>query len=186
MDSINQEEPQKHGPPNVTWPPPGHHGSPVPSDSSSGPTSMMCPPHQGPEGAGSLITPTMHPPPIPVSVPIPIPFHMSPQSDLQKLQNSISQMEEHGMTKDPRYNQVRQLHQHMLRNVFMKQDPQGPYPSPGQQQPPLGQPQEPTSPIGTAQTQSNACQKQMIEVKVSRINTSFMYYKKTQNIKANC
>ena len=152
MDSINQEEPQKHGPPNVTWPPPGHHGSPVPSDSSSGPT-------------------TMRPPPIPVSVPIPL--HMSPQSGLQKLQNSISQMEERGMTKDPSYNQVRQLHQHMLRNVFMKQDPQGPYPSPGQQQPPMGQPQEPTSPIGMAETQNNACQKQMIEVKVSRINTSF-------------
>ena len=39
----------------------------------------------------------------------------SPVSDLQKLQNSINQMEERGMTGDPRYSQARQLHQNLSR-----------------------------------------------------------------------
>ena len=33
----------------------------------------------------------------------------SPVSDLQKLQNSIHQMEERGMTGDPRYSHAKQL-----------------------------------------------------------------------------
>ncbi len=37
-----------------------------------------------------------------------------PQSELQKLQNSINQMEERGMQGDPRYNQAKQLQQSMM------------------------------------------------------------------------
>jgi hypothetical protein len=36
------------------------------------------------------------------------------QTDLQKLQNSINQMEERGMQNDPRYAQARQLQQSMV------------------------------------------------------------------------
>merc|ERR1719210_2983298 len=51
----------------------------------------MRPPHPGgPSGPGG-------PPP----TGSPIPPQMPPQSDLQKLQNSINQMEERGMTNDP-------------------------------------------------------------------------------------
>merc|ERR1711988_528722 len=54
---------------------------------------------------------------------------MPPQSDLQKLQNSINQMEERGMTNDPRYSQARQLQQSMMRNGGAG-GPPGPYPGP--------------------------------------------------------
>ena len=37
-----------------------------------------------------------------------------PTTDIQKLQNSISAMEERGMTSDPRYNQARTLHQSLI------------------------------------------------------------------------
>ena len=65
-----------------------------------------------------------------------MPPQMPPQSDLQKLQNSINQMEERGMTNDPRYNQARQLQQSMMRNGGGPPGgPPGPYPGPPQSAP---------------------------------------------------
>lgn len=55
------------------------------------------------------------------------------QSELQKLQNSINQMEERGMHGDPRYSQVKHLHQTMMRHSAGQ--PGGP-PPPGAAGPP--------------------------------------------------
>ena len=44
----------------------------------------------------------------------PPPVMNQPQSDLQKLQNSINQMEERGMQGDPRYTQAKHLQQSMM------------------------------------------------------------------------
>lgn len=63
------------------------------------------------------------------------------QSDLQKLQNSINQMEERGMQNDPRYAQARQLQQSMV----ARHGPPGP---PGIAPPPGGYPGGPPGPGG--------------------------------------
>ena len=88
-------------------------------------------------GPGPQLSPMMRPPhsggPPPTGSPMPP--QMPPQSDLQKLQNFINQMEERGMTNDPRYNQARQLQQSMMRNGGGPGAPPGPYPGPPQSAP---------------------------------------------------
>ena len=68
----------------------------------------------------------------------------SPVSDLQKLQNSINQMEERGMTGDPRYSQARQLHQSLSAGAGHRGYPpppgSGPPPQPVSGGPPGGPP----------------------------------------------
>ena len=111
-------------------PPPGHGYSPMPPP--QGPPSQNLPPpgsmRTGPPNQG---LPTQQGPPS-GSVPPP-----QGQSDLQKLQNSINQMEERGMQNDPRYSQARQLHQSMMNRHPGPPGPPtgtglspGPYPSP--------------------------------------------------------
>merc|ERR1712226_1171312 len=112
------------GPP-LGPPPPGHGYSPMPppqgppSQNMTPQTAMRPgPPSQGPPQQG----------PTGSSVPPP-----QGQSDLQKLQNSINQMEERGMQNDPRYSQARQLHQSMMNRHPGPPGPgmpSGPYPSP--------------------------------------------------------
>merc|ERR1712226_1535768 len=105
-------------------PPPGHSYSPMPPPQG--------PPQNMPQGAIRPGPPNQgHPPqqgPPVSSVPPP-----QGQSDLQKLQNSINQMEERGMQNDPRYSQARQLHQSMMNRHPGPPGPgmpSGPYPSP--------------------------------------------------------
>lgn len=69
-----------------------------------------------PPGGGTGTPPVPPPPssgPVPAQPPMMGPG-IRPQTDLQKLQNSINQMEERGMQNDPRYSQARQLHHSML------------------------------------------------------------------------
>merc|ERR1719509_252131 len=118
------------GPPSHMGPggPPSHMGGP-PHGGPGGP------PHPGPPSSGHMGVPMGgmqrapspgHPggpsrPPGPGSPGIP-PQGVGPQppygggqpTDLHKLQNSISAMEERGMTNDPRYNQARQLQQSLM------------------------------------------------------------------------
>ena len=107
--------PPQHGPPATPQqgppigpPPPGHVGySPMPPP--QGPPSQSVPP-PGSMRPGSLNQ-------APQSQQGPLGTSGIPpqgQSDLQKLQNSINQMEERGMQNDPRYSQARQLHQSMI------------------------------------------------------------------------
>ena len=106
-------------------PPPGHSYSPMPPP--QGPPQNMPLPgaiRPGPPNPGH---PSQQGPPV-SSVPPP-----QGQSDLQKLQNSINQMEERGMQNDPRYSQARQLHQSMMNRHPGPPGPgmpSGPYPSP--------------------------------------------------------
>merc|ERR1719509_385070 len=130
------------GPPSHMGPggPPSHMGGP-PHGGPGGP------PHPGPPSSGHMGVPMGgmqrapspgHPggpsrPPGPGSPGIP-PQGVGPQppygggqpTDLHKLQNSISAMEERGMTNDPRYNQARQLQQ----SLMSKREGPG-YPGPG-------------------------------------------------------
>merc|ERR1711992_192403 len=139
------------GPP-LGPPPPGHGYSPMPppqgppSQNMTPPTAMrpgppsQVPPQQGPSGSAG-------PPP-------------QGQSDLQKLQNSINQMEERGMQNDPRYSQARQLHQSMLNRHPGPPGPPpgvaappGPYPSPPGSTPTTGQGSTPTDRTNFQNTQ---------------------------------
>ena len=45
---------------------------------------------------------------------------------MQKLENSIRQMEDRGMTGDPRYRIVKQLHQSLLKQQVESESPRGP------------------------------------------------------------
>ena len=114
----------QQGPP-LGPPPPGHGYSPMPPP--QGPPSQNLPPgamRPGPQNQGPQQGPlgsSGQPP--------------QGQSDLQKLQNSINQMEERGMQNDPRYSQARQLHQSMMNRHPAPAGntagaPPGPYPSP--------------------------------------------------------
>merc|ERR1712226_41702 len=129
-------------------PPPGHSYSPMPPPQG--------PPQNMPQGAIRPGPPNQgHPPqqgPPVSSVPPP-----QGQSDLQKLQNSINQMEERGMQNDPRYSQARQLHQSMMNRHPGPPGPgmpSGPYPSPpGSNAPTTGQGSTPTDRTNFQNTQ---------------------------------
>eukprot|EP00095_Tigriopus_kingsejongensis_P009239 maker-scaffold495_size155559-snap-gene-0.32 protein:Tk09239 transcript:maker-scaffold495_size155559-snap-gene-0.32-mRNA-1 annotation:"homeotic gene" len=102
----------------------------------SGPHSPMPPPESP--------SPGMRPSPSPSPMtgpPNSYPPTQGPPSDLQKLQNSINQMEERGMQNDPRYNQARQLHQNMMSR-------QGPPPGAPGAPPGAGPPGGPAGPPG--------------------------------------
>ena len=106
-------------------PPPGHGYSPMPPP--QGPPQTLPPPGPVRPGPPTQGHPPQQGPPV-SSVPPP-----QGQSDLQKLQNSINQMEERGMQNDPRYSQARQLHQSMMNRHPGPPGPgmpAGPYPSP--------------------------------------------------------
>ena len=139
------------GPP-LGPPPPGHGYSPMPppqgppSQNMTPQTAMRPgPPSQGPPQQGP--TGSAVPPP-------------QGQSDLQKLQNSINQMEERGMQNDPRYSQARQLHQSMMNRHPGPPGPPpgvaappGPYPSPPGSTPTTGQGSTPTDRTNFQNTQ---------------------------------
>jgi len=164
---VQGESSHPYGPPGSNQSgPPGHPGGP-PAPYSAGPGGP--PPHGGPNGPGSgpyapppnrtmgypgpggppphggPRGPSPGPPPggpPPAGSPgppgAPSPYNR-PASEIQKLQNSINQMEERGMTNDPRYSQARQLHQSLVSQQggppppggSVEGPPGGPYPSPG-------------------------------------------------------
>ena len=157
---VGSTPPPAPGPTGPPGPPPGVQMPPGPPGGPGGmPPTGPPGPHGHPPGPGGMAPggppPQMMRPPHPGASRSPIPpGQMPPQSDLQKLQNSINQMEERGMTNDPRYSQARQLHQSMMRNgpPGMPGGPPGPpHGQPGGPHhgpPPPGGPHGPPGPGG--------------------------------------
>ena len=113
--------------------PPSHSG-PGPNGPSAGPgpeggpppnRTMGYPAQGGPPPAGQPGPPGGPGAPPPAGGGAPYPGR--PTSDIQKLENSINQMEEKGMQGDPRYASARQLHQ----SLTTSDGGPGGYPGPG-------------------------------------------------------
>ena len=129
-------------------PPPGHGYSPMPPP--QGPPAQNLPPSAMRPGPPNQVPPPQQGPPGSTGP--------QGQSDLQKLQNSINQMEERGMQNDPRYSQARQLHQSMMNRHPGPHPgagvPAGPYPSPpGNTTPAAGQGSNPNDRTNFQNTQ---------------------------------
>ena len=144
---------RKQGPPNVTWPPPGHHGpsgpfdqcDPLALDSPSGSPSLMCPP------SPHTITATTQ--------------QLQEQPEQQSPPNVITWPPPgyHGPSGSP------SEHSSQIKEMKMKNQAHQLIPQ-RSQQPPLAQPDRmPNSTIIMVQNQNNVGQKQAMEVKVSRI-----------------
>ena len=105
----------------------------------------------------------------------------SPVSDLQKLQNSINQMEERGMTGDPRYNQARQLHQNLSRGYPPPPQGSGPPPQPGGGGPLGGPPGAP--PGGPAGSANQFQSPQMLQLRAQIM--AYRYLARNQPLPSN-
>ena len=105
----------------------------------------------------------------------------SPVSDLQKLQNSINQMEERGMTSDPRYNQARQLHQNLSRGYPPPPQGSGPPPQPGAGGPLGGPPGAP--PGGPAGSANQFQSPQMLQLRAQIM--AYRYLARNQPLPSN-
>ena len=147
---------RKQGPPNVTWPPPGHHGPSGPFDQCDpDPLALDLP-----SGSPSLICP---PPP-----------HTISATTQQQLQEQPEQQRPPNVITWPPpgyhgpYGSLSE-HSSQIKEKKMKIQAQQLIPQ-RSQQPPLAQPDPMSnSTIVMVQNQNNVGQKQAMEVKVSRI-----------------
>ena len=141
---------RKQGPPNVTWPPPGHHGPSGPFDQCDpDPLALDLP-----SGSPSMLFPPSSPHTITATT-----QELQEQPEQQRPPNVITWPPPgyHGPSGSPseHSSQIKETHQLIPQRS---------------QQPPLAQPDRmPNSTIIMVQNQNNVGQKQAMEVKVSRI-----------------